>query len=534
MATIASESSHSAGALEPDVAAAAEPVRPAPPRETKAYGQILKSSAVIGGSSAVTMAFGIVRAKAMALMLGPTGVGLMGVFTSVSDLTRSIAEMGINSSGVRQIAESVGSGDEARVARTATVLRRVSVVLGAIGAAILLLFRTQVSQLTFGTEARAGSVALLSLAVLFGLVSDGQGALIQGMRRISDLARMKVLGAVYGTVLSLPIIYVLRDAGVVPSLIAVAGMSIVTSWWYSRKIKVHRPRMTLGQVRHEVVGLFKVGSAFMASAAVMMGGAYFVRVTLLHRLGIEAAGLYQSAWGLAGMYTGFVLQAMGADFYPRLTGVATDNAACNTMVNQQALVSLLLAGPGILGTLTFAPAVIAIFYSARFVAATEVLQWICVGMAMRVIIWPVGFVILAKGAVRIFFLLELAWTVMHVGFVWTTIPLLGLKGAGVAFFASYVLHGFLVYAIVRRLSGFRWSRDNRRHGALFAISIGLVFTGFQVMPRGLAVSVGAVATLLASAYSLRTVFNLVSSDQLPSSVRRLLGRLGLAPVPVPA
>jgi len=387
-------------APEPEVAASGETTPAGPPtassRQSKSYGQILKSSAVIGGSSVVTMGFGIVRSKAMALMLGPSGVGLMGVFSSISDLTRSIAEMGINSSGVRQIAESVGSGDEECVARTATVLRRVSVILGGIGAAILLLFHRQVSQLTFGTQARAGSVALLSLAVLFGLVSDGQGALVQGMRRIADLARMKVLGAVYGTVLSIPIVYLLREDGVVPSLVAVAGMSIITSWWYSRKIKVRRPRMTAGQVRHEVAGLFKVGSAFMASAAVMMGGAYFVRVTLLHRLGYEAAGLYQSAWGLAGMYAGFVLQAMGADFYPRLTGVATDDGACNEMVNQQALVSLLLAGPGILGTLTFAPTVIALFYSARFVAATEVLQWICLGMAMRVIIWPVGFVILAK------------------------------------------------------------------------------------------------------------------------------------------
>jgi len=42
------------------------------------YGQILKSSAVIGGSSMLNIAIGIIRTKAMAMLLGPSGVGLMG------------------------------------------------------------------------------------------------------------------------------------------------------------------------------------------------------------------------------------------------------------------------------------------------------------------------------------------------------------------------------------------------------------------------------------------------------------------------
>ena len=48
---------------------------------------------------------------------GPAGFGLFGLYGSIAVLTQSIAGMGINSSGVRQIAEAVGSGDKARIAR---------------------------------------------------------------------------------------------------------------------------------------------------------------------------------------------------------------------------------------------------------------------------------------------------------------------------------------------------------------------------------------------------------------------------------
>jgi PST family polysaccharide transporter len=48
--------------------------------------------------------------------------------------------MGINSSGVRQIAEAVGSGDTVRIARTVIVLRRTSIFLGILGAVLLVGF----------------------------------------------------------------------------------------------------------------------------------------------------------------------------------------------------------------------------------------------------------------------------------------------------------------------------------------------------------------------------------------------------------
>jgi PST family polysaccharide transporter len=78
---------------------------------------------------------------------------------------------------------------------------------------------------------------------------------------------------------------------------------------------------------------------------------------------------------------------MASDFYPRLTGVAKDNAECNRLVNEQARISLLLAGPGVLGTLTFAPLLILALYSKNFTPAVEVFRWICLGMALRVVAW---------------------------------------------------------------------------------------------------------------------------------------------------
>jgi PST family polysaccharide transporter len=486
------------------------------------YGQILKSSALIGGSSVVNIAMGIIRTKAMAMLLGPAGFGLFWLYGSIASLTQSIAGMGINSSGVRQIAEAVGSENKDRISQTATVLRKTSVVLGLLGTIFLSLFCRQISKLTFGNTDRSLAIALLSAAVFFTLVSAGQAALIQGMRRIADLAKMNVLGSLFGAIISIPMVYAFREKGVVPSLISVAALTLLTSWWYSRKIEVKKFKVKFSQVRQEASSLLKLGTAFMASGFMTMGVAYAVRVFLVRSVGFEATGLYQSAWTLGGLYVGFILQAMAADFYPRLTASINDSRACNRLVNEQARVGLLLAGPGVIATLTLAPLVMAVLYSTKFASAVPVLRWICLGTMLQVITWPMGFIIVAKGRQGIFFCCELAWTVVSLGLAWLGVRIFGLTGAGIAFCASYVFHALLIYPVVTRMSGFRWSIENKKTGSIFLTLIAAVFYGFYVFPPAMASSFGVAAAIFTMVYSIKAISTLTALPQIPRSVRNLL------------
>jgi PST family polysaccharide transporter len=370
---------------------------------------------------------------------------------------------------------------------------------------------------------------VLAVVVFFRSVSAGQGALIQGLRRISDLARMGVLGVLYGTLISIPLVYCFGENGIIPSLIAIAAMSILTSWWYSRKTKIPVVSLPWFQARHELAALLKLGFAFMASGLLMMGAAYTIRIIVLRKVGYDAAGLYQSAWNLGGLYVGFILQSMGADFYPRLTAVAKDDAECNRLANEQAQISLLLAGPGVLATMTFAPLVIALFYTSKFMAAVDVLRWFCLGLTLQVVAWPIGFIVLAKNIQQIFFWTELAAASVQVGLGWLCIGYFGLTGAGMSFFGLYLWHSVLIFWIVRRLSGFRWSAANRKLIQLFLPLIGLVFCGFYVFSFWVATAVGAMTALLSGIYAMRALVNLVPLDRIPGPIRRLLVWLRFAP-----
>ena len=497
---------------------------------TSTHGQIIKSSALIGGSTVINVGLGMVRTKVMALLIGTSGMGLFGNYGQISDFVRTVAGVGINVSGVRQIAEAVGTGDEQRIARTVMALRRVALLTGAVGALLLLIFCKPVSWFMFNDGNHAGAVALLALAVFFADVSAAQSALVQGMRRISDLARLSVWGAVYGTIFSIPIIYFYGEAGVVPSLVCTAAMTILTSWWYARKIQVKQTSMTWREMAGEARGLLRMGVVFMASGCMAMGGPVLVRAIITHRLGLPMAGLYQSAFVLGGVYLGYVLQAMAADFYPRLTAVAQDNTACNRLVNEQVEVGLLVAGPGVLATLACAPLIIELFYSSKFGAAESVLRWICLGMLLRVASWPMGYLLIAKGERKLYFWTELSSTCTYIGLIWLCVYEWGLTGAGVAFFGSYVLYTIGVFVIASRLTHFQWSPANLRLFLLYGPLVAGVFICWYYLPALITAIIGGLAAIITGICSLRVLCTHIPLQRLPRAAQKMLTLFRLAPV----
>jgi len=98
-----------------------------------------------------------------------------------------------------------------------------------------------------------------------------------------------------------------------------------------------------------------------------------------------------------------------------------------------------------------------------------------------------------------------------------------------ALFGACVSHCVVTYAFVRRLSGFRWSVENKATAAHFLGVTAIVFGACYALLPTLALVLGVSALALSSVYSLRVLLSLVSLERILHPVLRWLVRLRLAP-----
>jgi len=421
------------------------------------YRQILKSSTIVGGAQAINMVVGMVRTKVVALLLGPSGVGLVGLYESATNLTRTISGLGLDSSSVRDVAEAHSSEDAARMAHTTKMLRRACWVTGLLGWALTAAFSYPLSRYLFGTGDRAWALALLGASVFLSALSSGQSALLQGTRRIADLARLNILGAVFATIVAASLYAWLGENGIVPVLITTAAANLAFSWWFARQIPVLPVSQSWAETLEKARRMVSVGMAIMYGAVLASIVAFAIRSLIVSQLGVRANGIYQAAWAVSGLFAGFILNAMGADFYPRLSAVAQDNQQVNKLVNHQIEIGVLLALPGLVGTLLFAPWFMILFYSREFATGAALLPWFVVGVFCQVLTWPCGMIQMAKGASKWIYFGRTFGNLLHLGLTFLLIKQHGVQGVAWAFALFAFLHGVVAVAIAGHLSDFRWT-----------------------------------------------------------------------------
>jgi antigen flippase len=443
----------------------------------KSYQQILRSSSIMGGAQALNYLIGMVRVKVVAMLLGPSGVGLVSLYATAISLMTTLSGLGIASSAVREVVQAYSKDDAELAARTVRTLRRACWATGIFGWLLAALLAKPVSNWMFGSTEHVVAITILGATVLLGSISAGQLALLQGLRRIGDIARVNVLGVLISTVVAIGLYAWLGQDGIVPVLVATALVSLGFSFWFSKNVTVAAVNLNWAETVRGTKRLAGLGFAFMWSGLLTVGLDMLTRMIIVRNSGLDAAGIYQAAWALSGMFAGFILGAMGADFYPRLTGVIHDKALAVRTVNEQTEIGILLALPGLLGTLAFAPWMMEIFYTKRFLPGAELLPWMVLGVFGRVLSWPMGFIQLAKGASRWFLATETLFAGIHAMLMLWLVSRYGAVGAAYAFAITYGLYTLGMLWVGNILIGFRWSTEVCR---LVSFTVGLVCIGFLV------------------------------------------------------
>ena len=500
-----------------------EALGPVKPAQTSSYGQILKSSSMIGGSMAISLALGMVRTKVLAVLLGPAGTGLFGMYGSITNIVQLIFGMGLNTSGVRQVAEAMATNDQTRIALVSMTLRRMALSLGLLGAILLASLSQPIARFTFGDANRWKEVALLGFVVFFGSMSAAQIALLQGVRRIRDMAKANVIGALLATTIGIPIVCVFRTQGVIYYVIAVAGAACFVSWRIARSVglvKVSNDASVFLHVLREGRCLVKHGFFFMLSAAAIGASDYIVKVSITRHIGLMAVGSYQAAWSLSFLSIGVVSQALGSDFYPRLSAASGNDHRCNQLLNEQIQVSLLMAIPPILAGIVLAPQIILFFYSKGFADAVILLRLQMVGILLAVVFIPLSYLLLAKGKTLIYLLSTVTTNLTFVLIACYGLPIWGLPTTGVAFSLHMVLALFIGYLMAHSLIGFVWFPLTKKYGlacgAFLLLGLGVVrLEGWATLIAGL------LLVLFVSLYCLRELVSLVGWQKLPLPLRSL-------------
>ncbi|WP_159461395.1 O-antigen translocase [Dysgonomonas massiliensis] len=442
------------------------------------YKQIVKATGIFGGSQIVIILLGIIRTKFAAFLLGALGVGLIGIFQSVVDMIRTISVLGVDTSGVKEIADTETNKSQEEHIKTISTFRLWFSLTAFLGLFICFAFCFPISLWAFQTPQYAMHVAGLSLCVFFGILATGRSVILQGLRQIGYMAKAGIWTALASLIIIVPMYYFMGTRAIVPSLIIGSLLFYIFSDYYFRKLKIKKVSVNNQEAFEAGTNTLKLGLYILISSILNTIAMFVIRTYIARVDSIEYAGLFQAVWVITTVYLGLILKSMGADYYPRLSAISDQNNAVKTLVNEQSYIAILVSLPIIVGMILFSKFILTLFYSTEFIAASELLRWQLLGSIFKIISWPLAFILLAKNKGKLFLLSEIIFYASYLSSAYLLYSTYSINAFGIAYLIAYIIYLLTVFVMAKYLTKFEWTPEIT---SIISISLAFVIASFIVL-----------------------------------------------------
>jgi O-antigen/teichoic acid export membrane protein len=415
------------------------------------FARILRSSALMGGAQVATLLVAFVRTKVIAQLMGPAGVGLVGVLTAFNGNVSTLVGWGLGASGVRIIASAPS---EERAAKQAAV-RKFGLTLSSLGLVVTVAFFWPVAYITFDSSRYALELLVGGMAVPCIIASMIWTSILQASGQVKTLANAQIISAIGGLFIGLPLIYFFGTIGIAFSLLLAAALPMIFTWQAVRRDCGARD---IQPQRGDLRILFSMGGGLMVIGVAAQLASYAVRLVIIkHRgadvaAGLGDAGYYQAAIAIAGSLPAMVFTAMGTDFFPRVAA-AKDEAEAKVLSEKQIEAALLLALPIFTGLITMNRLGISLLYADKFEPAVPLLSWMIWGVFVRLLGWPLGYWLVARGSMRTVVAVEVTSNLVMAALPIVLLPAFGLVGTAIGYFIGYLLYALAMLVVVRHRTG---------------------------------------------------------------------------------
>jgi O-antigen/teichoic acid export membrane protein len=405
---------------------------------------IVNALGIFTGVQFLSILCRLISNKAVAIFVGPVGIGLLGLYTQAIDMLTNITQLGVNQSGVREISAAAPADQK----RLILIVRRWTFALGIFGALLTLAIAPLLSRWSFGNDAYTWAFRLLSITIFFTTLTNGEAAILQGVRRLRRYAVASLWGVMLGVACSVPVYYLWRVDGVVPCVILVSLSNMVALVCAAEKGE-NRDKVTLKETLAVGRRMIVLGFYLTISYAITSILAYVFRTYLNTNYDTVTVGHFQAGYTIINNYFGIIFTSLAVEYFPRLSANIHNSHRSSILVSHE--ISIVLWILIVVATLfvTFADLGVQILYSSEFLAILPFITLAMIGVLFKAFSWCLAFVMLARADGKIYMITEISSDIIGIILYVIGFSQWGFAGLGIAYSVWFVLYTIMTAIIYR-------------------------------------------------------------------------------------
>lgn len=426
--------------------------------EQNKYILMLKISLV----SVINTVLSIVRNKVFAIILGVTGLGIIGQLTNFNMFITYFISIGIPLGITKYISEwKAEDNDEAIY----SLLRSSLIILfifASFISSVLIIFRNSISYFLWGTETYNYLLIYLSLSFPFFVTTVVIDAYIRGIKRYNVFTMIAVINSIFSGFIFIYFAYQYSEKGVglaffISSVSSLLITLIICAYYkvfeFSKVFNFKKIHLSV------LTSVVKLGIASLVIGASNQFALLYIRSEIIKDYGLDYNGYYQSIISISSSYFAIFSMIYGVHSLPLLSEKKSLNLF-NEELNSTLFIVILLIVPIISLLFSFKNIIIPLLFSKDFSNASDFLLLFLFGDFFRVLSQSLVLALIAKSKIKLWLLVELVTYVsmMLVFIIFNSYLKYGPSSFSLAYFISYIISLSLNLYIIITKSYFSFTK----------------------------------------------------------------------------
>ena len=408
--------------------------------------QVFSLNAIATG---VRMLAGMIGVKVVALLIGPSGIALLGQLSNFSTMLLGLANGGITSGIIKYISEF--KKDEKKVSSYISNAFRITVICSLLIGVCLILLCTCLSRLILLTDEYYYVFIVFGFTVFFYALNGLIVSIINGYKEFKLYVRVNIIGTIAGTLYSIILVFLWGVPGALINTVTFQSVMIFVTLYLCRK----QPWMNMSYFKQKLdkfVLKDYMGYALMSllTFALQPVSQMFLRGYVISEISATDAGIWEGMNRISAMYLSVLTSAFTVYYIPRLSEITDPKELHDEVFRcyKMFIPILLLISVAIYLLKEF---IIWLLFTPEFYTMESLFSWQLIGDFFKICSWLLAVLMIAKARTWMFISTEIIFSATYVILSFIFMRYNGVIGLTQGYLCNYMFYGLVMALLFRNV-----------------------------------------------------------------------------------
>ena len=398
----------------------------------------------------VRMLTGLISVKMVAVIVGPSGVALIGQLHNFSYICLNLATGGISTGITKYISEHKNAHSDI-IKQYISSAFRITLYCSLLLGICLIAFHRLISKWVLLSPQYGYVFVVFGVTILLFALNVLLLSIINGYKEYKRYVKINIANSICSLTFTVVLVYFFGLKGALISVVTFQSVMLFVTFLMVRKLPWLKKEYFLSKLQNPIVKKYlRYSLMFLVNTAVIPLSQLILRGYVISEISDVHAGWWEAMNRLSGMYSSVITMSFSVYFLPRLSELTTRiELRQEIFKTYKILIPILIIGFTAIYFSRFL--IIRLVFTQEFLPMENLFIWQLSGDLFAIVSWVFAYLMLAKSMTKAYIITVILNSALFVGLAFLLMKSNGIVGITQAFFITYILYAIVLCIIFKEI-----------------------------------------------------------------------------------